>query len=506
MGVPFDITWPMVIAGAGIGALGWFGVDELALRHWRHETASAFGSASWAAKRDLEQTGLFGAEGVVLGRVGGRLLRHRMDRHLLTIASNRSGKGVSSIIPNLLTWPGSLVVIDPKGENAAVTARHRREMGQEVHILDPLGITGLRGSRFNPLLWLDPQGKNFVEDANLVADSLHMSQATKEEMFFSNESKAWVAGEIMHIVTTEPPATRTLATLRAHLTHPKDEFDWLLDDMTDNSAAFGLAARAASRLRQKADRERSGVISTAQAETHFLDSPSMTEVMAASDFDLGQLKRGAMTIYLVLPAERLATHGRWLRLMISLCIATLTRDRMPPRHPVLMVLDEFAASRAAAGDRNGDGAARRVRCPALADPSRPEPTAGPLSAPVALVSCQRRCRPGLRRQRCGDGGVSLVAARDAHRDRAARGPLDGWQTSWLRKLRSGLAPAADAARNLAPAGKPPACADPGEGADPGRAGSVLCRCGIRRSVRRESDARVLEYRSNSTKLMQRKIL
>jgi type IV secretion system protein VirD4 len=343
MGVPFDITWPMVIAGAGIGALGWFGVDELALRHWRHETASAFGSASWAAKRDLEQTGLFGAEGVVLGRVGGRLLRHRMDRHLLTIASNRSGKGVSSIIPNLLTWPGSLVVIDPKGENAAVTARHRREMGQEVHILDPLGITGLRGSRFNPLLWLDPQGKNFVEDANLVADSLHMSQATKEEMFFSNESKAWVAGEIMHIVTTEPPATRTLATLRAHLTHPKDEFDWLLDDMTDNSAAFGLAARAASRLRQKADRERSGVISTAQAETHFLDSPSMTEVMAASDFDLGQLKRGAMTIYLVLPAERLATHGRWLRLMISLCIATLTRDRMPPRHPVLMVLDEFAA-------------------------------------------------------------------------------------------------------------------------------------------------------------------
>ncbi len=343
MVVPFDVTWPMVIAGAGIGALGWFGVDELALRHWRHETWSAYGEASWAKKHDLDQTGLFGREGIVLGRVGGRLLRHKTDRHLLTIASNRSGKGVSSIIPNLLTWPGSLVVVDPKGENAAVTARRRREMGQEVHILDPLGITELPRSRFNPLLWLDPHAKNFVEDTNLVADSLHMSQATKDEIFFSNESKAWVAGDIMHIVTTEPPAARTLATLRAHLTAAEDEFEWLLEDMSDNMGAFGLAARAANRLRQKADRERSGVISTAQAETHFLDSPSMTEVMAASDFDLGQLKRGAMTIYLVLPAERLATHGRWLRLMISLCIATLTRDRTPPRHPVLMVLDEFAA-------------------------------------------------------------------------------------------------------------------------------------------------------------------
>jgi len=341
--MPVDITWPMVMAGTVIGALGWFGVDELARRHWRHETSSAFGDASWAKKRDLEQMGLFGADGVVLGRVGGRLLRHKTDRHLLTIASNRSGKGVSSIIPNLLTWPGSLVVIDPKGEHAAVTARHRREMGQEVHVLDPLGITGLRGSRFNPLLWLDPQGKNFVEDTSLVADSIHMAQTTKEEIFFSNESKAWVAGDIMHMVTTEPPATRTLATLRAHLTGTKEEFEWLLDDMSGNTAAFGLAARAANRLRQKADRERSSVISTAQAETHFLDSPSMREVMAASDFDLGQLKRGAMTIYLVLPADYLVTHGRWLRLMISLCIASLTRDRTPPRHPVLMVLDEFAA-------------------------------------------------------------------------------------------------------------------------------------------------------------------
>jgi type IV secretion system protein VirD4 len=343
MGVPFDITWPMVTAGAVIGALGWFGMDELSKRHWRHETWSAFGAASWAKKRELEQMGLFGADGVVLGRVGGRLIRHKTDRHLLTLAPNRSGKGVSSIIPNLLTWPGSMVVIDPKGENAAVTARHRREMGQEVHVLDPWGITGLPRSHFNPLLWLDPFGEDLVEDAALLADSLVLTARSEEDKFWSVEARAMIEGLVMHIVTTEPPASRTLATLRRLMTTGSETFDWLLDDMKKNTHAFGLAARAADRLKQKIDRERSSVISAAQAETHFLDSPRMSEVMAGSDFDLGQLKRGAMTLYLVLPAERLATHERWLRLMISLCIAALTRDRTPPRHPVLMVLDEFAA-------------------------------------------------------------------------------------------------------------------------------------------------------------------
>ncbi len=385
MGVPFDINWTIALTAAGMLGLGWLGVDYLGKLHWRHETKSAFGAASWAAKRDLQRAGEFGAEGILLGRVGGKVIRHKTDRHLLTLAPNRSGKGVSSIIPNLLTWPGSLVVIDPKGENAAVTARRRREMGQEVHILDPLGITGLPRSRFNPLLWLDPRSTTFVEDATLIADSLHMTDGPDEDVFFSNEFKAWVAGDIMHIVTTEPPSARTLATLREHLTAAPDEFEWLLDDMSDNTAAFGLAARAANRLRQKADRERSGVISTAQSQTHFLDSPSMTEVMAASDFDLGQLKRGAMTIYLVLPAERLATHGRWLRLMISLCIATLTRDRAPPRHPVLMMLDEFAALGRLQAIEIGDGAARGVRRPALADPSGSEPARGPLSAALAVV-------------------------------------------------------------------------------------------------------------------------
>src|SRR6185312_189849 len=128
---------------------------------------------------------LFGSNGIVLGRHGGKLLRHQTDKHLLTLAPNRAGKGVSAIIPNLLTWPGSMLVIDPKGENAIVTARQRHRMGQAVHVLDPWGITGLACSRFNPLLTLAPDDTDLIEDATLLADALVVPGGKAEDEFWN---------------------------------------------------------------------------------------------------------------------------------------------------------------------------------------------------------------------------------------------------------------------------------------------------------------------------------
>ena len=328
MALPFELNETMIstMLGVALAAGAWLGCERLFDRRFRHETDSAYGTAHWAKERDLKQAGLFGSDGIVLGRHRGKLLRHRTDRHLLTLAPNRAGKGVSSIMPNLLTWQGSVLVIDPKGENAIVTARRRREMGQKVHVLDPWGITGLEGGRFNPLLALAPDSLDLSEDAALLADGLVLPGAKADDEFWNGEARSLLAGLLMHIVTTELPEDRHLGALRAMLTLGEQEFADLLDDMLDNHAASGLVARTARRLLQKTDRERSGVISTAQAQTHFLDSPRMTAVLGASSFDPGDLKSGGMTIYLVLPADRLATHGRWLRLVVGLCLAALTRD------------------------------------------------------------------------------------------------------------------------------------------------------------------------------------
>jgi type IV secretion system protein VirD4 len=112
--------------------------------------------------------------------------------------------------------------------------------------------------------------------------------------------------------------------------------------MSESDAAGGLVSRAAARILQKADRERSGVISTAQSHTHFLDSPRMTRVMRQSTLELSVLKREPTSLYLVLPTDRLEAYARWLRIMVACALLAIARDRGQPKDRVLILLDEFA--------------------------------------------------------------------------------------------------------------------------------------------------------------------
>lgn len=110
---------------------------------------------------------------------------------------------------------------------------------------------------------------------------------------------------------------RTLGHVRTLLlTLPPDTFEALLAEMEESTAVDGLVARAAARLQKKADRERSGVISTAQSHTHFLDSPRMTTVLARSSVDFAMLKCEPTTVYLVLPPGATARSPRQLRALV----------------------------------------------------------------------------------------------------------------------------------------------------------------------------------------------
>lgn len=309
----------------------------------RHETATAYGTAAWANRREQRRAGLYAGKGLILGRNRPQLLRLATDRHLLTMAPTRSGKGVSVIIPNLLTYPGSVVVIDPKGENTAVTARRRRQAGQAVFVLDPWNVTGQTPATFNPLDLLDPESPDLGDDAALIAEAMVYAPSGEGETHWTEEARGLLAGLVLHVATAAPPWQRNLAHVRALLTLPPAEFATLIATMGTSEAAGGLVARAAHALSQKSDRERSGVISSAQANTRFLDSPRLAETLSSSSFDLTDLKRQPTSLYLVLPAKRLRTHGRWLRLMVALTLDMMATDTVPPRDPLLFVLDEFAA-------------------------------------------------------------------------------------------------------------------------------------------------------------------
>lgn len=312
---------------------------------------TTFGSAEWANFDHLQEHGLIGSTGIRLGGFAAHDQVHPIhytgDRHLLTIAPTRSGKGTTAIIPNLLTYgdanSGSVLVIDPKGENALITASQRIAMGQEVHIVDPWDIaSGGRASRFNPLDWLDPADPDIAENAMILADALVVAEDAAEK-FWIEESKAHLHGLILHVATCPyEEGHRHLGRVRDLLLLDGEDMKLLWQRMMDSE--HHLVASAGARAAQKEEKLLANVIASAQAQTHFLDSARLRHSLAASDFKFEDMKTKAMSIYLVLPADRLDTFGRWLRLLIQQAIIVNARNiAVKPAKPILFVLDELPA-------------------------------------------------------------------------------------------------------------------------------------------------------------------
>lgn len=390
--------------------------------HFGDMGADTHGSARFATDKEVAPLART-ADGLLIGRDGktGKPLRYDGPAHLLTMAPTRTGKGVGTIIPNLLTANRSVICIDPKGENARIAGRAREKFGP-VHVLDPFGITGKPSAAFNPLDTIDPDGLDVAEDATTLADALvYDDPGTTAEPHWNDEAKALIAGVILHIVTTEPRDRRTLATLRDNITLAPDAFAALLKAMQASTAAGGLVARAANRHLGKSDREAAGVLSAAQRHTHFLDSPRMTAVLGRSDFRFADLKSRNATVFFVLPLDRFGTYFRWLRLLVTESLTAMSRTPELPPAPVLYLLDECAAlGRLEPVERYGRYG--RLRRPALAD------LPGPPPAPRYIPRARRHLpvklgrSPGLCRQRSRKRPPRLRYARPGNRRVQDDGP------------------------------------------------------------------------------------
>ena len=291
----------------------------------------------------------YSPEKVFVGTFGDALLGINDDRHMITVAGSRAGKGVSTIIPNLLNYAGSILVIDPKGENARVTAARRGQgskavrkgLGHSVFVLDPFGVSGHRGSSFNPLSMIDPTSPTAVDDAALVAEAL-VIQEPGPNRHFSSAARNFLRGLILYACTEAQPERRTLLRVRELLTLDAKRFANLLGIMQATDLCEGVIRRAGASLAAKDGREASAVISTAIEQTDFLDSPAMASCLGHSDFSLADLKRRPTTVYLCLPASRMETHNRWLRVIINMAVQAMEFEKTIPPCPVLFLMDEFA--------------------------------------------------------------------------------------------------------------------------------------------------------------------
>ena len=310
----------------------------------------------------------YGAGGLLLGRRSDRLIGWNDDRHILTVAGSRAGKGVSLIVPNLIMYEGSALVIDPKGENAEITAGRRGQgtkkggpgLGQDVFVLDPFEVSGRESAAFNPLAELNLRQSDVIENAGVFAEAL-IEHPTQADRHWTESAQALLRALILVALADPKPSRRNLMTVRKLLTltdrrirdvlyYAKTEYG---KDVTEEEALIAIlrdqkgmrhgdvCLGIAAQLEAMADKERGSVLSAARTQTQWLDDRRVKNVLCRSDFRMADLKRKKTTVYLCLPAMRMGTHARWLRLMILLALSVMENTKYKPDLPVLFVLDEF---------------------------------------------------------------------------------------------------------------------------------------------------------------------
>jgi len=348
----YDAYAPHIfVEGAYLAASGGFLSIAVAIGMsvWRARearSAETYGSARWATSKEIKAAGLLGSDGVVLGRHHREYLRHDGPEHVLCFAPTRSGKGVGLVVPTLLTWPGSAIVHDIKGENWTLTAGFRARHGR-ILLFDP---TNAASSAYNPLLEVR-RGEWEVRDVQNVADVLVDPEGSLERRnHWEKTSHALLVGAILHVLYAEPD--KTLAGVAGFLSDPRRPIEATLRAMMTtrhlgDAGPHPVVASAARELLNKSDNERSGVLSTAMSFLGLYRDPVVAKVTARCDWRIADLvadKRPA-TLYLVVPPSDISRTKPLIRLVLNQIGRRLTEELHAKnrRHRVLLMLDEFPA-------------------------------------------------------------------------------------------------------------------------------------------------------------------
>lgn len=304
----------------------------------------------------------------------------RDDRHAVTQAGSRGGKGTTAIVNNLCLYPGSVICIDPKGENTRLCRNRRGKgsvhcdgLGQSVAVLDPYCVSGTPPeelSAWNPVDGLRLDDPQLIDRAAGIADSLFI-RTKAEDAHFDDSARIFVKALILFVAyeyagrddrnlitvydllmngaVAQLEADRAAASAETD-TSGITPFDYLLELMLcDLELADGVVAGAANMLLGMGDRERGGVLSTARRNLEFLERKGIRQALRCSTFDLDAIKTDpkGLTIFLCLPPQRMHDTARFMRLMIGASLERMYEIETPPAtgHPVLFLLEEFASLR-----------------------------------------------------------------------------------------------------------------------------------------------------------------
>ncbi|MCP4371132.1 MAG: type IV secretory system conjugative DNA transfer family protein, partial [Deltaproteobacteria bacterium] len=301
------------------------------------------------------------------------------DRHIFLCAGTRTGKGRAFIINNLLKWPGSIVCVDPKGENATIAALRRGSgnkkycdgMKQDTYVLDPMRCAKVPErlrAHYNLLDALDPEDGELMKKTNKIADAICTIPESGNAKEWARRGKNYISVVIAHVVTYIPyEGRRDLVTVHKLITEGEVEgaemlkkegieltpYDVLLEDMIDNKACRGRIARKARSLKimdKKTPKFFQYVREEAEDQTEFMNTDGIEDTVCNTGrykrtFDISKLrnsKRG-ISIFLCLPLDDVEPYAKWQRAMITVILGEMQKEQGLPAngHQMLMCVDEF---------------------------------------------------------------------------------------------------------------------------------------------------------------------
>jgi type IV secretion system protein VirD4 len=282
------------------------------------------------------------APGSVASHGDSQAVTYDGDAHLITCAPTGAGKGRGVLIPNLLHYPGPAIVMDIKGELFQVTSRRRRQMGQQIIALDPFHLVTARSDRCNPFDLMALPRSDIESASEMLASLLAVGNELDRQPYWNVTATAVIAGLIAHIASY-PPAERHLGQLRRWLYH--DDMDLAIARLLDSNAVKSRMARDqfVAYLASPHQETRPCIRSMACSYTSALGSDQVVESLLPSSFRMQDLYDGKpLTIYIVIPPDKLESHKALLRLWVGTLLTAVMRRTVMPRQRTLFLLDEAA--------------------------------------------------------------------------------------------------------------------------------------------------------------------
>lgn len=332
-----------LIAGtlAAIGLKQLFQTDPLPTEH---------GSSRWATDQEIYDSGLpedpTSRSGIVVGKLpNGDLLTHDGPEHALCFAPTRSGKGVGLVVPTLLTWTESVVVLDVKRENWDITSAWRSTFSHTL-CFDP---TSRNTACFNPLLEIRLGDKEVRDVRNLVEILCNPDSPSNQNSddFWTESAKDLLTGVILHVLYAE--ADKSLAGVLRFIRHPDYDLEEKLEIMKSTEHKQGrphpTVEQTAQALLTAPEKTRGSIVKTAERFLTIFDDPVVADATRTSDFRLSQLQNSdtPLSLYLAVPPSDMDRLQPLLRLLIIQLGNRLTEDLNDNarKNRLLLLLDEF---------------------------------------------------------------------------------------------------------------------------------------------------------------------